>query len=158
MTKEITKAFIIQQIEDKFKLRDFEPEKFLFSETVIPVYNIEPHLSAWEVKASTVNITSAEAYTFFTVPDTERWTLRSYQLLFQATGAIKASGLLVSHRPLTADSIYLDLKKGQEVSYLVNLPQLVVLQPGNLLRVLIDTYVSPQDLIVRIDVKREEIR
>ena len=158
MTKEITKAYILQQLQDKFKLREFEPGNFLFSETVIPVYNIEPHLSTWEVKEKTVNITSADSFTFFTVPFNERWTLRAYQLIFQMTGAIKASGLLVSHRPTDPDYIYLDLKKGQEVSYLVNLPQHVVLDPENMLKVLIDTYVSPQDLIVRVDVKREEIR
>ena len=158
MTKEITKAFILQQLQDKFKLREFEPGKFLFSETVLPVYNVEPHLSTWEVLETTVSITSAAAFNFFIVPDNERWTLRAYQLLFGMTGAIKASGLLISHRPTYLDSIYLDLKKGQEVSYLVNLPQLVVLQPGNTLRVLIDTYVTTQDLTVHVDIKREEIR
>ena len=44
MTKEITKSFILQQIQDKFRLREFTAENFLFSETVIPIYNVENHL------------------------------------------------------------------------------------------------------------------
>ena len=159
MTKEITKAFILQQMEDKFKLRELIPEKFRFSEEVIPIYNIEQHLATWENTSKTLSITSATAFTFFEVPSTERWLLRSYTIIFGATGAHKGSGLLIDHRPPpSGDTTYLDLLKGQEISYLTIPPTPVVLEPDNRLRYLIDTYVSTQDLTISIDYQKEEIR
>ena len=158
MTKEITKAFILQEIEDRFKLREFEPDKFLFSELVVPTYNIDRHLYTWEVVAQTESITSATFFTFFTVPADEEWLLRSYMMIFGMTGAHKASGVLISMRPTGARFIYLDLKKNQEISYLVNLPVPVTLQAGNKIKILIDTYVSTQDLTLYMDVRKEKIR
>ena len=159
MTKEITKSIILQEIQDKLKLREFEPDNFLFSETVIPTYNIEQHLLHWEVLVETVSITSATNFLFFTVPDNERWTLRAYSLYYGMTGAIKGTGLYMINRPGgNTTSFFLDLKKNQEVSYLVNLPFPVVIDAGTELRYLIDTYVTTQDLTVRCDVMREEIR
>jgi len=156
MTKEITKAIILQEIQDKLKLREFTPAQFLFEESVVPTYDINQHLGHWEVLAKTVSITSTTNFTFFAVPSTERWTLRAYQVLYGMTGAIKGSGLYVAARP--SSSLYLDLKKGQEVSYLVNLPQHVVLEPGNVLEYYIDTYVSTQNLEIRVDVWKEQLR
>ena len=159
MTKEITKAFILQQIEDKFKLRELTPEKFAFSEMVIPTYNIEPHLSVWEAKNSLVSITSAPTtYLFFTVPGNERWTLRGYYLVFYSEGAYKVSGVNVAYRPGAGDNIFLDLKKEQMTSYIVNLPVPVVLDSGNTLSAYVDTYVSTANLKLVIDVKVEELR
>ena len=155
MTKEITKAIILQELQDKFRLREFEPSKFLFSEIVVPTYDLSDHLSHWELMSQTVSITSATYFTFFTVPEDEQWTLRAYQVVYGMTGAIKGTGL---HLARKVSNIYLDLKKGQEVSYLVNLPVPVVLEHGDILRYMIDTYVSTQDLIIRIDVRKEEIR
>jgi len=158
MTKEITKAIVLQEMQDKFKLREFEPAKFLFNETVVPVYNIEAHLETWMVAESTVSITSATSFVFFTVPQNERWLLRAYALIFGATGAIKASGLLVYRTTAPTIAMYLDLTKGQEISYLRTMETTVPLNAGDTLRVLIDTYVSTQDLRVRIDYMKEEIR
>ena len=158
MTKEITKAYILQQIEDKFKLREFEPSPFVFSETVVPVYNIEQHLMSWHVYEKAVNITSAAAFVFFNVPDNERWLMRAYMVIFGATGAHKGTGLYIKNRTASGDYIYLDMIKGQEVSYLVNLPTPVVLEPGNILSYSIDTYVSDQAITIFIDVQKEEIR
>ena len=159
MTKEITKAFIIQQLEDKFGLRDLEPEVFGFSEKVIPVYDIEQHLKTWEVKCFTTSITGTGGYLFFTVPKTERWLLRAYQLVFYAVGAYKMSGVYISHRPtVAAEYVYLDLKANQTASYLVNLPVPVVLEPGNRLGVNVDTYVSTANLELILDAQVETIR
>ena len=159
MTKEITKAFILQEMEDKFKLRELSPEKFRFSEEVIPIYDIEQHLTSWEVRSSTVSITSATYFLFFNVPTNERWLLRAYQVIFGATGAHKGTGLYIWYRPPpTTETIYLDMKKNQEVSYLVNLLHPVVLESGNRLEYLIDTYVSTQNLTINIDIQKEEIR
>ena len=158
MTKEITKANILQEIQDKFKLRELMPEKFSFSEMVIPVYDIESHLGKWDTETKTVSITSIAGFTFFTVPANERWFLRAYQLVFGATGAIKATGVLIINRAGAGDYIYLDMVKGQEVSYVINLPNPVLLNPGNRLQIYIDTYVSTQNLSLIIDVLKEEIR
>jgi len=158
MTKEITKAIILQELQDKFQLRDFDPAKFLFDETVVPVYEVGDHLKTWEVLHATLPMTSATSFQFFTVPATERWVLRAYQVIYGAPGAIKGTGLYISMRPNGSDIMYLDMTKNQEISYLTNLPHPVTLEPGNQLRYLIDTYVSDQDLTVYIDVQKEEIR
>ena len=158
MTKEITKAYILQQIQDKFKLRELEPEVFRFLEAVVPVYNIEQHLTEWECKQEMLSITATGAYVYFTVPDNEQWTLRAYYVLFYNEGAYKVSGLYVSHRPLVEDSIYLDLEKEQTGTYIVNLPVPVILQPGNKVNIFIDTFVSVANLRVIVDVQVEELR
>ena len=159
MTKEITKAFILQQIQDKFKLREDIPERFLFGETVIPTYNVEQHLLSWEVKRVAISITSADSFVAFTVPDNERWTLRAYTIIYLAPGAHTGTGMHISARPPgVAWAIYLDMKKGQDVSYLVTLPAPVVLDPGNVLGYLIDTYTMTQSIFVYIDVQVEVIR
>ena len=159
MTKEITKAKILQEIQDKFGLREFEAAKFLFDETVVPVYNIEGHLGVWSVDSATKSITSATDFIFFAVPEGERWLLRAYMIIFGATGAHKGSGLYMGYRPYPGINImYLDLKKGQDVSYLVNLPAAVELAPKTQLKYLIDDYTSTQTLTIYIDVLKEKIR
>ena len=159
MTKEITKAHILQELGDKFQLREFEAEKFLFSELVVPVYDIAPHLTRHEVKHKTISITSAASFLFFTVPQNERWILRAYQVIFGMTGAHQGSGLYISYRPtFGADMIYLDLKKGQDISYLVTLVSPVIIQPDSKLNYTIDSYTSTQSLTIDIDVTIEEIR
>ena len=158
MTKEITKAHILQELGDKFQLREFEAERFLFSELVVPVYDIAPHLTRHEVKHATVSITSTASFLFFTVPENERWILRAYQVIFGMTGAHQGTGLHIRYRPLLADSIYLDLKKGQDVSYLVTLDSPVIIQPKSCLNYMIDSYTSTQNLTIDIDVTIEEIR
>ena len=157
MTKEITKSYILQQLQDKFKLREYIHEPFLFGETVIPTYDVGIHLSEWHVKTETVSITSAIGFTFYTIPENERWTLRGYYILFYGAGAIKCSGVYVK-RPPELESIYLDLLKARDESYIVNLPQPVVLDAEGRIGILIDTYVSTQNLTLKIDVKVEEIR
>ena len=158
MTKEITKARILQELQDKFGLRELIPEKFAFSEIVTPTYDIAPHLTKWEVEAKTLTITSATSFLYFTVPQTERWTLRGYMIIFGATGAHKGSGLFAQFRPTVNDYIYFDLTKGQDVSYVINLPTPVILEPGNRLYYMIDDYTSDQSLIINIDVMKEELR
>ena len=156
MTKEITKARIIQEIQDKFKLREMIPEVFAFSETVVPIYDIEQHLTIWETKQSTVSITSASAFVFFVVPQNEKWRLRRYNFVFYNEGAYKVSGLYILRG--ASDFLYMDLEKGQTTSYIVQLSQDVILYPGNQVKVLIDTYVSTANLAVKMDVQVEEIR
>ena len=159
MTKEITKSIILQQIQDKLGLREFDAAKFLFDETVVPVYNIEAHLGDWDVLEEVKTISSATAFTFFSVPMDERWLLRAYTVIFGATGAHKGTGLFMTYRPYpNIESMYLDMTKGQEVSYLVTLPAIVVLNPKTQLKYLIDTYVCNQALTINIDVLKEKIR
>ena len=157
MSKEITKAFILQQLEDKFKLRDFEHEKFIFSETVIPTYNIEQHLLKWEIKRETVPATSVAAFLFFTVPDDEQWTMRAYAVIFLGVATVKITGVYVG-RPSSAENIYLDMTKNQVISYLVNLPMPVILHPGHTIYIYVDDYTSDMNLRLDVDVQVEKIR
>ena len=158
MTKEITKAIILQEIQDKFKLRELIPGKFTFSEEVIPVYNIAQHLGAWTVKEQTKSITGLGGTYFFTVPDDEFWTLRAYMPIFGATGAHTMAGVYLSGRPVVGDLIYLDLKAGQDVSYLVNLPVPVQINAGTTIAMNCDGYTSTQSVTLHIDVLVEEVR
>ena len=157
MTKEITKSIILQAIQDKLGLREYEPANFLFDEMVVPTYDIGPHLSEWHVKTSTNSITSAVGFVFFDVPVDKQWTLRGYYILFLGSGAIEVSGLFIKRMPEN-ESLYLDLAAGHTVSYIVNLPQHVVLPPKTQVGLLIDTYISTQNLTLKIDVKEETIR
>ena len=157
MTKEITKSIILQEIQDKFKLREFADAKFLFDETVIPVYNVEQHLAHAEVKEKTVSITSGPAgFLFFTLPWTERWSIHTYNIIFM-TGVFSVTGLMVARR-LDADYIYIDMTQGQTTSYTVNLPKDIICNPGDTLRVYVDGYTSTGNLMLRLDTTVEEVR
>jgi len=158
MTKEITKARVLQEIQDKFKLREFEHTPFLFSETVTPVYSMEPHLEVWEHEYKRISITSAASFTFFVVPQTEKWHIRAYSVIFLGSGAIKITGVYVSRKATPTRTIYLDMKESQIISYVINLPQVCVLQPGDVVAILCDDYTSTQSLDLYLDVMKEEIR
>ena len=156
MTKEITKARIIQEIQDKFALRELEPEVFSFSELVIPTYDVEQHLLAWTAKYTTVSITSAAGFEFFEVPESEKWKLRRYDVVFMATGAYKVTGLYVTRKG--ASNVYLDMTKAQTVSYHIDLVEPVDLQPGDKVYILVDDYTSTANLRVYIDYQIEVVR
>jgi len=159
MSKEITKAIILQEIQDKLRLRDFIPAKFLFDETVVPVYDIGQHLESWWQQYMEKSVTSASGLSFFIVPGTERWHLKRYDIVFMGAGAYTVSGLyVVRTNRVGAASVYLDLTAAQTVSYHVELPQPAVLQSGDILYINIDGYTSPQNLRLYIDYMKEEIR
>ena len=156
MTKEITKAYILQELQDMFKLREYTPESFLFSETVLPTYDITSHLQKREIDYNVVSITSGPTeYVFFTVPQNERWILHRYNVVFLAAGAYKVTGVFI-YRGLSY--IYLDMTEGQTVSYLHDLINPVVLDPGDRIVVYVDDYTSTADLRLRVDLVKESIR
>jgi len=157
MTKEITKAIILQEMQDKLKLREFDPAAFLFDETVVPVYEIAPHLLKTVVKSKTLSITSGpDPYMFFEVSGTERWHISGYNVIF-ITGSYKVAGMLL-YRKMIADYFYIDLTKNQTVSYAVNLPKELVVNPGEKIFLYVDDYTSTGNLELRLDVKVEELR
>ena len=156
MTKEITKAIILQELQDKFKLRDFDPAKFLFDETVVPVYDIGYHVKEHKSEYSEVSITSASAFLFFTVPDNERWSLSRYDVVFMGVGGYTVTGVYLWRK--TNEYVYLDMKAGQSSSYHIDLAKEAVLNPGNTLKILVDSYTSTQNMRLYIDYVREEIR
>jgi hypothetical protein len=159
MTKEITKANILQEMQDKFKLRELIPEKFSFSEQVIPTYNIEQHLEYRYATFNVVSVTSAAGFLFFTVPANEKWTLNGYNVMFMAAGAYKVSGVYITRvKRMTGAIFYLDLKEGQTVSYAVYLATSIILEAGDTLSILVDDYTSTADLRLYIDYMLEEIR
>ena len=158
MTKEITKAYILQEIEDKFKLRELTPETFRFSEEVVPIYNIGPHLSRGVIKYVQKNITSAGSMSFFAVPGTEAWVLNSYNVIFMGAGAFTVAGVYVTRAPNHADAMYLDLTAAQTVSYSNNLPKPVMLRSGDIIAINVDGFTSAQNLRLYIDVTKEDVR
>ena len=159
MTKEITKAYILQQLEDRFKLREYQKEDFLFSETVIPVYNIESHLFKWAVAFVEAAITTTGGKHFFIVPDTERWVLNGYNVIFMGAGAYTVAGIYITRADSGTDLFYyLDLAAGQSVSYIHHLSREVVLNPGDRLSANIDGFTTTQNLRLYIDYRIEELR
>ena len=158
MTKEITKAIILQQIQDKFGMREFAPAAFLFDETVVPVYNVERHLEEMWTKYITRSITSTGGELFLTVPGTERWHLKRYDVVFMGAGCYTVAGLYVErvNRSPADAYIYIDLEAAQSVSYHKDVD--VILNPGDAVKISIDGYTSTQDLRLYIDYLREEIR
>ena len=157
MTKEITKAYILQQIQDKFKLREHTPEKFTFGEEVIPTYDVGQHLMEWSVTYKVVTIFGTGGYVFFEVPETERWTLSKYNVVF-ISGAFTIAGVYISRLPTLGDFLYLDLTAAQNVSYAVNLPQPVILDAGDRININVDGFTSGGDLRIYIDYQIEVIR
>ena len=160
MTKEITKARIIQEIQDKLNLRELEPERFAFRETVVPIYDIAPHLQFHTADQKTLSITSIGGKSFFLVPDDERWILSGYTVTFVGAGAFTVSGVYIVRKKqqTSASYVYLDLTAGISVSYTMNLPKPLTLVPGDFIGVNIDSYTSTQNLIVFIDYIMEKIR
>ena len=157
MTKEITKAKIIQEIQDKLSLREFESSPFLFSETVIPIYDIKPHLERWRVALKEKSVSSAAAVGFFVVPNDEKWTLSRYDVIFMAAGAYTVTGAYI-YRTEDGERIYLDMLEGRSVSYHIELPTPAILNPGDAIWILIDSYTSTANLRLYIDVLKEEVR
>ena len=86
MTKEITKANILQEIQNKFGLRDFEPERFLFGEFVTPVYDIEHHVKTWTTIRYRTQVTGNGAVAILLVPGNKEYNIRRVNVLHE-TGA-----------------------------------------------------------------------
>ena len=157
MTKEITKAHILQEIQDKFQLRELMPEKFAFSELVIPTYDVGQHLLKPEIRTAIKSITAGPAaYHMFHVPTYQKWQLHRYNVFF-ITGVYTVAGVMV-YRPALPDYIYLDLEAAQSVSYAHDLPKDVTLSPDDWLYISIDGYTSTGNIEMRIDVTIEEVR
>lgn len=157
MTKEITKAFILQQLQDKMGLREFASSPFLFDETVVPVYNIEQHLMEWWQEYVTVSITAMGGVPFFIVPEDEKWTLRRYDVVFM-TGNFTIAGVYIERKNRTPGGayVYLDLKAAQNTSYHIETD--VVLTRGDKVYVNVDGYTTTGNLRLYADYLMEKIR
>ena len=158
MTKEITKAIILQEIQDKFKLREFAPSQFLFDETVVPVYEIGSHLRKWGSKRFVIPISSATGHHVHTIPATEKWTLRAYTVVF-FSGAYTIAGMYIVRNKGEATTFsYLDLTAAQSVSYLHTMEQPVVLEPLDKIYINADDYTSTGNVYLYLDYMTEEVR
>ena len=158
MTKEITKSYILQQIQDKFKLRELVPEVFSFQETVVPVYHVEPHLTKWEIKREVNAISGTGASVFFQVPGNETWILRSYTVEFLGVPTIKLAGAYIQRGCDVNHYIYLDLEKNQILSYVNILPEAIHIDSGDQIFLNVDDFTSGMSIAMKIDVKVEEVR
>jgi len=158
MTKEITKAIILQQLQDKLGLREYEVAPFLLSETVIPIYEISPHFKHRKIEYASRTVTATGNVVFFTVPHNERWTLQRYDVIFMGAGAITAAGATIRRLDGLPDIVYLDLTAAQTISYHVSVSPGVVLDHGDVIGIYVDGYTSTQALRLYIDYEVEEIR
>ena len=157
MTKEITKAHILQEIQDKFQLRELMPEKFAFSEMVIPTYDVGQHLLKPEIRIISKSITSGPAaYHMYHVPEYQKWHLHRYNV-FLVGGSFTVAGVML-YRPALPDYLYLDLEAAQSTSYAHDLPKDVILSPDDRLYLSIDGYTTTGNAELRIDVTIEEMR
>jgi len=160
MTKEITKTIILQEMQDKLKLREFEPSNFLFEETVMPVYDIEEHLKHATARLLSLSITSIGGKHVYTVDDNEKIYLNGYDVIFMASGAYTVAGIYISRvlKLSASATVYLDLTAAQSASYHISLPFPLALYPGDSIMVNVDGYTSTADLRIIFDYNREEIR
>ena len=158
MTKEITRANILQEIQDKFKLREWEAERFLFSETVIPMYDIEPHLLSWEVTATNKTVSGTGGVLYHTIPDNEKWALNGYDVIF-VSGSYTVAGVYITRKKTGVSNFhYLDLAAAQSISYTKNLNFPIALAPGDKIYINIDGYTSTGSLQLRTDIAKETLR
>ena len=160
MTKEITKAIILQQMGDKLKLREFSHAAFLFDETVVPVYNIEPHLEEWWQRYYSTSIIAIGGRLIKEVPDDRRWHLRAYDVVFMGAVTCTVAGIYIErvNRSPADAFIYLDLAAAQNVSYHTDLITPVTLNPGDKIYVNVDGFTSAQTMRLYIDYNVEFIR
>ena len=161
MTKEITKAYILQQLEDKMGLREFTASPFLFDETVIPVYNIEQHLQQQWSGYIEVSIIDTGGVLLLSVPADQRQTFARYDVVFMGISTCTVAGVYVKrrsgHNP-TGSFTYLDLTAAQTVSYHIDLHTPVMMDPDDKLYISIDGYTSPMNIRFYYDYIREDIR
>ena len=158
MTKEITKAFILQEIAERFALRELAPEKFSFSEIVVPTYDVESHLGLNRISVAVLSITGTGGVDFFVVPDNENWILSGYNVVFSGAGTCTISGVYITRRPVSTSFLYLDLTAAQNTSYAVNLPKEILLKAGDTVSVNVDGYTATANLYLYIDVLKETVR
>ena len=157
MTKEITKAIILQQLQDRLKLREFDPAKFLLDETVVPTFDIRGELEVSTLAQNTKNITATGASGFFIVPQNERWRLTRYDVVFM-TGAFTVAGMYWRKGDSVDNFVYLDLKAAQDTSYHITVNPAVVMPPNSFLNVNVDGFTSAGSLRVYIEYIKEELR
>jgi len=157
MTKQITKAIVLQEMQDKFKMREFDPANFLFDETVVPVYEIGEHFRHHRIKKHTTSISEIGGVTVAIVPSNERWELSRYDVVF-VSGAYTVAGAFIRRQVSGYDSVYMDLTAAQSTSYHVSLPVPAILGPGDNLGINVDGFTSPGTLYFYEDAVVEEIR
>ena len=157
MTKEITKANILQEMTDKLRLRELMTEKFVFSEMVIPTYNIEQHLEEWWHNFVDVSITGIGGFMFYTIPQNEKWHLKRYDVVFM-TGVYTIAGVYIARKNQSpaAATVYADLTAAQNTSYHNETD--VVLTRGDSILINVDGYTSTGNLRLYIDYMKERIR
>jgi len=158
MSKEITKAIVLQQLQDKLGLRDYEVAPFLFSETVIPIYDIGPHFKHRKIEYASRDIAATGNVIFFVVPQNERWKLQLYDVVFMGAGAYTVAGATIRRLDGLPDTVYLDMTAAQTISYHVSVSPGIVLDPADAIGINVDGYTSPQALRLYIDYEVEEIR
>ena len=158
MTKEITKAFILQQMQDKFALRELTPEVFAFSETVVPIYNIEQHLEKWTGRFVDRTVNSITGVPFYLVPGDEKWTLWRYDVVFVSGVYTLAGAYTQRASDVAANFCYLDLGVAKTISYHIELSHPLVLMPGDQFFIAVDGYTSSGTLRVYVDYMKEELR
>ena len=157
MTKEITKAIVLQEMQDKLKLREFAPAKFLFDETVVPIYNIGQHFEEWWQQYTTLSITGTGPMRFFPLPEGEKWHVKRYDVVFM-TGAFTIAGIYIQrkNRTPTGAFTYLDLGLAKNTSYHVETD--VDLIHGDEIFVNVDGFTTPGNIRLYIDYKKEILR
>jgi len=160
MTKEITKAIILQELQDKFQLRDFDPAKFLFDETVIPTYEITPHLTHTTAKMVDHVFTGIGGFVFITLPSDEKWIVTGYTVVFVTTGNLTLSGVFIARKARVGGSTftYLDLTAGIAASYTHYLATPLRLDPGDAIGVNCDGYTTDTTIQLYVDYTMEEMR
>jgi len=82
--KIIGKPKLLDRLVDRYGLRDFIPERFLMSETIIPVTNMdELSVNSQLQKTSASGVNRTDNYT---VPDGKRWVIKEVTVERSYTG------------------------------------------------------------------------
>lgn len=155
---EITKSIILQQLQDKFALREWIPERFSFLETVIPVYQIEQHLREWiTADSGAISISSTTDFMTFTVPANERWYIRTYTGIF-ATGNYNI-GAVKLNRANSDTTMYLEIEEHLNgLSWVHEFPVPLVVVAGDKLVVTCSGHTTTGNFKLYIDYDKEMVR
>jgi len=162
MTKEITKANIIQEIQNKFQLREFTPAQFLFDETVVPTYDMGQHVKAWDMSRGRVAVSANGTLIPYAVPETEQWRIRRLSLINETGGNFDVDQIFTYHPSVPTAITYVFYNTASPIGTgtvkIFEFPQDIPMSPGEHVMINISNYVGAGYVSVHMLKEVETIR
>lgn len=157
--KKITKAILMQQLVDRFKLQEHVREEFVFLEEVLPVFELKSLLDDWDIRyTGALGVTAISLIKVLEAPMNERITIRDIEIN-QASGTFTyISIILVRNKDVVNKLRYYEWGASQSGRSVLNLAQDLVLDPGDYLEVYCDGFTTNGNLFGTFNCLIETLR